>query len=472
MTSMRRLLFLGLLSFGPSLFALPAAAQAQVSDADRAAARDLFFEGVKLQNDGKFTEALDRFNRGQRIFSAPTQLLHIAECQVALGQLVEGAETYRTLIRTPLPPGSPPAFIQARDQATAELSQVEPRIPTAKIDITPANANSMQVQIDGVPMNNALIGISRPIDPGAHKVTVFAPGYGKQEAQFAIKEREQKTVPIQLQPTGGVVYGPPVVPPPGPGQPTTPTPQPPPYQTTVPTTPPPAATNATQPPAPAPPGEQTQEWTTQKRTSTASLLLGARLGLMFPAGAESGNGSGGTISIGDIANTGGAVGIEGGIRFGNRFFIGLGFEHGAYGKGTQTLTTGLGDVTSTISSNLVDARLAYISNPNGVGFYGEVGLGYRWFLRSETRATVTVDEVDRGAELSLGAGAFIRAGQYLRFIPKISFGIGSFTKRDLTCSGGGCGGLGTTLSGDITDSATHTFVFVGLGGYYNYDLNR
>jgi hypothetical protein len=496
---MRTLLFVALVASSSLLsVARPAAAQQQVSDADRAAARDLFFEGVKLQNDGKFPDALDRFNRAQRIFSAPTHLLHIAECQIALGQLVEGSETYRTLAHTPLPPNSPQAFTTARDQGAAELQQVEPRIPLVKIDVTPANVQNMQVQIDGQPMNSALVGVMRPIDPGSHKVVVFAPGYGKQEAQFAVKERDQKTVPIALQATGGVVYGPAVVPPPG-GTMTQP---PPPYTTTVPggTNPPPGSppgqngatpgatpgANQAQPGQPAAGAEQQQEWTTTKKTSSTSLLVGARLGVMFPAGTLRGGSTavtaGGTslstnsTPMSDVVSTGAALGIEGGIRFARRFYAGLGFEHGFYGKGDKvdTVTGGSGttaDVTTTISSNLFDVRVAYISNPDGVGFYGEIGVGYRWLIGTQEANGTSISSVLRGGELGLGAGMFIKAGNSLRIIPKVNFGVGSFSKADATCSGNGCGAI-TTASSDINDTGLHTFIFLGVGGYYNLDFGH
>jgi hypothetical protein len=462
---MRNFGFCFVLALCSPLFATAAFAQQSVSDADRAAARDLFFDGVKLQNEGKFAEGLDRFQRAQRIFSAPTHLLHIAECQVALGQLVEGSETYRTLVRTPLPQGSPAAFTQAQQQGGAELAQVEPRIPSVKIDVTPQNVQNLQVQVDGAPMNTALVGVARPINPGAHKVVVFAPGYGRQEAAFAVKEREAaKTVPIALQPTGGVVYGPGVVPPPvTPAQPVQPATNPPPAN------PPPAGNpdpNA---------ADQSQEWKTEKRTSTASILAGARLGVMFPSGSAGARNDGsGNQAMSDYVTTGGAFAVEGGIRFAKHWFGGLGFEHGVYGKGDKAALGFSGDVTTTLSSNLVEARFAYISNPDGLGFYGEIGIGYRWLIDTNENGLISARRTDtetlRGGELELGAGAFIRAGNYLRFIPKVSFGIGTFSKGDISCTGT-CGASPTDATIDI-NTATHTFIFLGLGGYYNYDLNR
>ena len=137
---MRTLFALLAFATAPAVVLVPRAALAQISDSERAAARQLYAEGTDLQNAGKYEEALDKFQRAQKVFSAPTNLLRIAQCQASLGKLVESAETYRTLIRTPLPPNSPPAFEQAVDAAKGELAQVEPRVPKIKIDVSPKDA--------------------------------------------------------------------------------------------------------------------------------------------------------------------------------------------------------------------------------------------------------------------------------------------------------------------------------------------
>lgn len=169
-----------------------------VTDADRAAARDLFTEGVQLQKD-KPIEALDRFQRSYSVFAAPTTALRIAQCKVTLGKLLEGAEGYRALANMSIPKGSPQAFFDAQTTASQELAQVDPRIPRVRINVTPANLPGLQVSIDGQPMNIALVGAARPVDPGAHKVTANAQGYWQIEMTFDVKEREQKDVPLPMK---------------------------------------------------------------------------------------------------------------------------------------------------------------------------------------------------------------------------------------------------------------------------------
>lgn len=171
----------------------------EVTDADRTAARDLYNAGAALQQQGKHADALDKFQRSVSVFPAPTTLLHVAQCKIALGRLVEAAEDYRAIINVTMPKGSPPAFFDAQKMAAQELGTLEPRVPHAKVIVTPDKTPGLQVTIDGQPLNAALVGVTRPIDPGTHKVVATAPGYAPAEQSFDIKEKESKDIPLTMK---------------------------------------------------------------------------------------------------------------------------------------------------------------------------------------------------------------------------------------------------------------------------------
>jgi hypothetical protein len=113
-------------------------ASAQLSEGERkAAARAAYTEGVTLQEKGNPAEALARFEAAEKLFDAPTHLLHIAECQALTGRLVEASETYETLIRKSYGKDAPEVFLQAQDQGRAELAQLKPRVPTMRVLVKP-----------------------------------------------------------------------------------------------------------------------------------------------------------------------------------------------------------------------------------------------------------------------------------------------------------------------------------------------
>lgn len=459
---MRRLVVVFGLSFCGAFSHLlwSAPLRAQVSDSERSAARQLFTEGNELQKAEKYDAALDKFDRAQRVFSAPTNLLHIAQCQDKLGKLVEATETYRTLIRTPLPSGSPPAFQQAVEQAKAELAQVEPRVPRVKIEVTPANAASLEVRLNGQIINAALIGEPLPLDPGTHKIVVFAPGYASNEQIVTLKERDAKTLTFALKATGGIAYGPGASPPPPPvGGPESSRPGS------------ESDTRGSRPPPPPP--EST--WVAPPKPAERSILLGARLGVDIPSGSFTGESD---DKIGNAAAMGGAVGVEAGIRFATSFYGGLVYEFASFGRGDKLGGPNGASVTASTTSNLLGATLAYISSPHGVGFYGEVGIGYRILSHTTQVETggVTLESSPTytGSELLLGAGLFIKAGTSVRILPKATFGLGSFSKQSGKCEPSlpiACVGNQADDSRSIPNSSSHAFIFLGLGGFYNIDLH-
>src|SRR5260370_17582258 len=100
--------FAAFVAFQVAAAAWVSSADAQVNDAQRAAARDLFKQGDELQRASRFAEALDKFQRAQQVFGAPTNQLRIAKCEAALGRLVEPTEEFPSLSRRPLPPPPPP----------------------------------------------------------------------------------------------------------------------------------------------------------------------------------------------------------------------------------------------------------------------------------------------------------------------------------------------------------------------------
>jgi hypothetical protein len=171
-----------------------------MSESERkATARAAYQEGVKLQDDGHCPDALPRFEAAQKLFAAPTHLLHIAQCQAATGKLVEASETYETLVRTPISK-EVEAFRAAIDEGKAELTALRPRIPTLRITVVPALtgvANAV-VKSNGVQVPLEVVGIARPVNPGHYTVTVWAPGFKEARGEVDVGEATPKAIELRL----------------------------------------------------------------------------------------------------------------------------------------------------------------------------------------------------------------------------------------------------------------------------------
>jgi hypothetical protein len=434
-----RLLLLLAVPCAASALSWSVPARAQVTESERAAARQLFKEGDELQRAGKFTEALDKFQRAQQVFSAPTNVLRIAECDAALGHLVASAESYRALIRTPLPAGSPAAFQAAVDQARGELSQVEPRVPKLIVQVEPPNVPGPQLQIDGQAVPAALFGEPFQLDPGPHKVLVFASGYMSAEQSVVLKERETRSLQVALKPIAGVTYAPGTPPPP----PVT-------TDTAAPTEPPPGM-----PPPPPAIVDAAAPGAVHKR-SRAALVFGVHLGLELPAGQVPAP-YGGTMNTTDVSAGGFAYALDVGVRFARYGYVGLTLEHAGLGAGK---TPGSIDSTaSALASNTTSlgAVIGFIANPDRVSFFAEGGLQARWYSLSWQEPQGGQSASYSGAELLLGMGLWIPAGHTFRLMPELTGGIGSFSPTSESSSSG-------------SESAGHGFVMLGIGGLFNIDL--
>lgn len=420
-------------------FAPAAHAQAQMSETEKkAAARSAYTEGVQLEESGKFAEALARFEAAQKLYDAPTHQLHIARCQAKTGRLVEASEHYEALTRRSLPADAPDAFKQAQEQAKTELADTRPRIPTLRVVIKPEpnTLRDLRVSVNGTGMPNELINIARPINPGTYRVQASAQGYVQQSQvpDTAVAERDQKTVEITLvQGTGAPVV---VAPPPGAGQ------QPPPYS-----------------PNPGQPAEQPGQPDDGSPTQLG-LLLGARVGGSIPGGSVDAS-----YKMEDFATAGGGFGIDGYFRLVKMLLLGFTFEYGALGS-PATIPGIVGSVKTTASSTYFGAAIGIIPNVEKVSFIGDVGLGRRQgTLTIEGNSGSKAEVSASGLEFAIGAGVSIPAGKLIRLVPRANVTVGNFSE---VC-GPVSGTSNTQRCNELnsSDKATHTFIFVGLGLYFN-----
>lgn len=184
----------------PTSAPTPAPTPAMSESERKAVARAAYLEGIDLQEAGNCAEALPRFEAAQKLFSAPTHLLHIGQCQNANGKLVEAAETYETLVRVPLTKESPEVFHLAQSDGRKELARLKPRIPTLRVQITPAPSalSNLVVQWNGNPIPAAVLGIARPVNPGRYRVTVSASGYKEASETVDVGEGSAKVLELTL----------------------------------------------------------------------------------------------------------------------------------------------------------------------------------------------------------------------------------------------------------------------------------
>lgn len=185
------------------LAALPALAGAQEGSSaeETAAARSLALEGIKLADAGRCDEAIEKLGRAEKLHHAPVVLGRLGECQVARGQLVEGTETLRRVLREAVPANPPAVLLKARERAQTVLDRAKGRIGTLNIVLkgAPSGNAGVFVTVDGQPMNLALLEVDRPTDPGFHVVEAGAPGYLSTSARVGLTAGDRQSVVVHLE---------------------------------------------------------------------------------------------------------------------------------------------------------------------------------------------------------------------------------------------------------------------------------
>lgn len=166
----------------------------------KSTARAAFLAGVSLQEKGECPGAIPKFELAQQYFKAPTHLFHLGQCQAAVGKLLEASETY-TLLQAPLAADASDAFRQAQEDGKRELARIKPRIPSLRVQTSPASSSlsGVIVKMNDVTIPNELLDVMRPVNPGSYKVTVLAAGYKEASQRVELAEGSTQSVTVVLK---------------------------------------------------------------------------------------------------------------------------------------------------------------------------------------------------------------------------------------------------------------------------------
>jgi hypothetical protein len=171
------------------------------TDDQKAAARLLGTDGVRLAMSGDCQNAVDKLTRAEALVHAPTTAVPLAKCQIQLGKIVAGTEILNRLLNETLPANAPEPWVDAKKQVQPLLDAATPRIGRLRIHVDrPAGSvGDVQVTVDGDPIPSVLLDNDRPTDPGAHHVAAKAAGFTTAEADVSLTEGQSRTVSLQLE---------------------------------------------------------------------------------------------------------------------------------------------------------------------------------------------------------------------------------------------------------------------------------
>ena len=188
-------------------------ASADDSAANRAAARELGVQGVLLAEKGKCGEAIEKLERAEKLYHAPTTLERLGECKVDVGRIVDGTEDLQRVVKEDLPAGAPAAFTAAKARAQGVLKKALPRIAHLRLHVSAPPDAKPTVLMDGNSYPDAELDGDRPVDPGTHSLAATADRMIKAETTVTLGEGETKSAELKLTPDPNAPAPVPIAPP-------------------------------------------------------------------------------------------------------------------------------------------------------------------------------------------------------------------------------------------------------------------
>jgi hypothetical protein len=186
---------------------LPVFAGSADGDAEstHAEARALAVDGRAAYGSGEYERALVLFRKAYGLLPAPTISIYEARALARLARLVEARDVYKRTAESAVDADAPQQFERAVEEAKAELTAIELRIPKVALVVMgePGPASHQSVFLDGIMVPSSELGIERSLDPGQHHVVVRRPGLPDASRDFVLSEAQTERVELWVDASPG-----------------------------------------------------------------------------------------------------------------------------------------------------------------------------------------------------------------------------------------------------------------------------
>ena len=188
-----------------SLVLMAALAAAPVPDVT-AQAKQVFSEGQRLYTQGRYQQALSRFEEAYALKPLPLLRYNIARCHERLNAPAAALRAYRDFLR--LSPKAP-----EREAISQTMVGLQKQLRAAGVQqlLVVTEPVAAEVEVDGKPLGPSPASIELPA--GEHQVTATLPGYAAASRRIVINTAAMTDLSLVLE----AALPPPMVPGPSPG---------------------------------------------------------------------------------------------------------------------------------------------------------------------------------------------------------------------------------------------------------------
>lgn len=176
--------------------AAPMPSAAQPSDADRAAAKQAFEEGLDLEKKGDYSGAFAKFQKVGAFKMTPHVRFHMALCDEKLGRLVAALRGFELAEAEALKMGKDAQVVA--DKAPERVEALRKRVASVRIEVKGRVLHS-RVLLDGQPVASKDWGTLVPVDPGGHVIAVELDGAITQKKELTLPEKGYETIHLEIE---------------------------------------------------------------------------------------------------------------------------------------------------------------------------------------------------------------------------------------------------------------------------------
>jgi hypothetical protein len=158
---------------------------------DAAAAQTLFERGRSAAQQGELVQACAAFEESQRLDPGAGTLMNWAMCEARLNKLASAWQHFNEAAQLLQPGDDREAFVRA------QLRKLEPRLPRLTLQLALATPQGARISRNGIPLNEASIGLAMPVDPGPVELLVTCPGRPTRRTLVELHEGEQLSLTLE-----------------------------------------------------------------------------------------------------------------------------------------------------------------------------------------------------------------------------------------------------------------------------------
>ncbi len=175
----------------------PGAVSAQPTDAERAAAKQAFDDGLDLEKKADYAAALAKFQKVGEFKMTPHVRFHIALCEEKLGRLVSAMRGFELAAAEAMKMGKDAQVVA--DKAPERAQALRKRIASVRIEVKGTVLHS-RVLLDGQPVLSKDYGTLLSVDPGAlHAIEVETDGAIAQRKEVTLAEKGYETITLEIE---------------------------------------------------------------------------------------------------------------------------------------------------------------------------------------------------------------------------------------------------------------------------------